>query len=578
MNGPAAPKDPEKRRPYFYIMKDKEIFGAKQEDGSAIHFIYESDGRLENSAQIVGNIEDEEELRLLGSVEGFGKLVHSIGVSVETDNPKEEIIFIFQMYGRKDLYGGGTNLTCKLTGDGMERRVYLSDYIWTEDDNIPGQIKFIMETPEKVGKASVRFYLNDGYTAPEEVEECVVDTKSEKYCSMIERSLMNLGNTYRIRKAIEKARAGKEVTIAYIGGSITQGAGATPINTGCYAYKSYQLFRNRFALQDNVKFVKAGVGGTPSELGMLRFDRDVLRENEKPDIVVVEFAVNDEGDETKGDCYESLVRKILKLDWNPAVVLLFSVFANDWNLQERLGPVGMHYDLPMVSIRDAVVEQFMKTPQEGRVLTKNQFFYDMFHPGNLGHTIMADCLQYLFERCDSSAHARLDAFASGLTEEEMLAQRLQQQPVIGNSFEKVCLLDKKNTYEGAWIEDGGFCAVDNELQSVEMDARLELTPEFPYNWMYDGSRPEEAFFILRMKAKAILLIFKDSGEVNVGKAEVYVDGEHRLTANPHINNWQHCNAVIVLNEEKSADHTIRIEVAKEDLDKRFTILGFGYVL
>jgi len=65
MNGPAAPKDPEKKRPYFYIMKDKEIFGAKQEDGSAIHFIYESDGRLINSAQIVGNITDENMLRLL---------------------------------------------------------------------------------------------------------------------------------------------------------------------------------------------------------------------------------------------------------------------------------------------------------------------------------------------------------------------------------------------------------------------------------------------------------------------------------------------------------------------------------
>ena len=65
MNGPAAPKDPEKKRPYFYIMKDKEIFGAKQEDGSAIHFIYESDGRLINSAQIVGNITDENMLRAL---------------------------------------------------------------------------------------------------------------------------------------------------------------------------------------------------------------------------------------------------------------------------------------------------------------------------------------------------------------------------------------------------------------------------------------------------------------------------------------------------------------------------------
>ena len=576
MNGPAAPKDPEKKRPYFYILKDKEIFGAKQPDGSAIHFIYESDGRLINSAQIVGNITDEEELRLLESVEGFGKLVHSIGVSVETDNPKEEIEFVFQMSGRKNLYGGGTNLRCKLTGDGMEHRIYLSDYTWTEDDYIPGQIKFIMSTPEKLGKASVRLYLNDGYMAPEEVEEAEVDTKSENYCAMIAKSLMNLGNTYRIRKAIEKAKAGKSVTVAYIGGSITQGAGATPINTECYAYKSYQLFQNRFASGNNVKFIKAGVGGTPSELGMLRFDRDVLRDGEKPDIVIVEFAVNDEGDETKGDCYESLVRKILKLDWNPEVVLLFSVFANDWNLQERLRPVGDLYDLPMVSIRDAVVEQF--TRKEGRVLTKNQFFYDMFHPSNIGHTIMADCLQYLFERCELREHARLDAFENGLTEEGMLLQRLKLEPVIGGSFENVRLMDKKDVYEGAVIETGDFTATDQELQSVEMDDALNLTPEFPYNWMYDGTKTDAEAFTLRMNCKALVLIFKDSGEVDVGKAEVFVDGAHVLTADPHINNWQHCNAAILFNNENSEEHTVKIEIAKEDIDKKFTILGFGYVL
>lgn len=94
-------KESGEEKTIFYIMKDKEIFGAKQEDGSAIHFIYESDGRLINSAQIVGNITDENMLRLLETVEGFGKLVHSIGVSVETDNPKEEMEFIFQMYGKK---------------------------------------------------------------------------------------------------------------------------------------------------------------------------------------------------------------------------------------------------------------------------------------------------------------------------------------------------------------------------------------------------------------------------------------------------------------------------------------------
>ena len=326
---------------------------------------------------------------------------------------------------------------------------------------------------------------------------------------------------------------------------------------------------------NNVKFIKAGVGGTPSELGMLRFDRDVLRDGEKPDIVIVEFAVNDEGDETKGDCYESLVRKILKLDWNPEVVLLFSVFANDWNLQERLRPVGDLYDLPMVSIRDAVVEQF--TRKEGRVLTKNQFFYDMFHPSNIGHTIMADCLQYLFERCELREHARLDAFENGLTEEGMLLQRLKLEPVIGGSFENVRLMDKKDVYEGAVIETGDFTATDQELQSVEMDDALNLTPEFPYNWMYDGTKPDRAFFELTITCRALFLIFKDSGEVDVGTADVLVDGEFRFTADPHVNNWLHCNAVLVFQEKETAAHTVRIQMSGENLDKKFTILGFGYV-
>lgn len=82
-------------------------------------------------------------------------------------------------------------------------------------------------------------------------------------------------------------------------------------------------FPEAFSAKNNVKFIKAGVGGTPSELGMIRFDRDVLRDGQQPDIVVIEFAVNDEGDETKGDCYESLVRKVLNLPWKPAVILLF---------------------------------------------------------------------------------------------------------------------------------------------------------------------------------------------------------------------------------------------------------------
>ena len=566
MNGPAAPKDPEQRRPYFYIMKDKDIFGSTQEDGRGIQFLYQSDGRLISSAKIVGNIEDEDMLKLLETVDGFRKLVHSIGVSVETENPKEQAEFIFQMYGKKDIYGGGTNLTLTLTGDGAEKRIYLSDADWQEDDNVPGQIKIILDTPEKLAKTSVRFYLNDGYEAPECVEEQAVDVNSEAYQQMIKNSLIQSGNMHRLGKAIARAKNGEDITVAYIGGSITQGAGATPINTECYAYKSFCRFADLTGAKENVHYVKAGVGGTPSELGMIRFDRDVRHGEKDPDVVVVEFAVNDEGDETKGDCYESLVRKILKLDSKPAVILLFSVFADDYNLQDRLMPVGYQYDLPMISLKNAVTPQFYD--KENRIISKNQYFYDIYHPSNLGHTIMADCIANLFREVEK---ADFESVADN-TEE-----LLKKAPAIGNTFDDVKLLDKKDTYDKAVINCGGFTETDDVLQSVEMNLDLDFTKQFPYNWMYDGTKGCRGSFEMTITCKSLVLVFKDSGETDAAKAEVYVDEKWVRTADPYVNGWLHCNPLVIIKGSESKEHTVRIQVSEEDEEKKCTILGFGYV-
>lgn len=570
MGGPTAPKDPEKKRAYFYIMREKDVFGLEQPNGKGVQFLYEDSGRLINSAQISGNITDEEILNLLKTTEGFRKLVHSIGVSVETENSKEKVNFVFQMYGKENPYGGGTNLVRTLQGDGAETRIKLDEEEWSEDDKEPGQIRFEFEKPGISGNVNVRFFLNDGYTAPEVAEEKSIDFTSADYKNMIERSLMQKGNTARVEKAIRKARQGKEVTIAYIGGSITQGAGAIPIHKECYAYKSYRAFAENFGTGENVKFVKAGVGGTPSELGMLRFDRDVLRNGSvEPDIVIVEFAVNDEGDETKGDCYESLVRKILRLPNHPAVVLLFAVFANDWNLQERLSPVGERYDLPMVSIMNAVTPQFKLKNGEGRVLSKNQYFYDIFHPSNAGHTIMADCLTYLFRQAEKEMEKN--------SSEDIAEQLLEQKPVIGNTFETVELLDRSRN-PVAEISCGSFEETDKELQCVEMDTDLSGTPEFPYNWMYRGIKTsKQPYFEMKIKCRALVLIFKDSGDLSVGKADVFVDDKKILTANPHINGWVHCNPVILFTEDITKEHIVRVQMAAGDEEKSFTILGFGYV-
>lgn len=568
MLGPAAPKDPEKQRSFFYIMRGKQVYGSKQPDGRGISFLYQSDGRLESSAKVVGQVEDEEIISLLGSVEGFKKLVHSIGVSVEMDDREKSAKFVFQMYGKVDLYGGGTNLICSAKGDGNEQRIYLSDIDWCQDDDIPGQIRIEMDEPDLTATVSVRFYLNDGFVAPEQEDEIKVDCESKEYKDMIAKSLLQTGNTKRLADAINRAKAGEEITIAYIGGSITQGAGATPINTQCYAYKSFQKIKDLVGSESNINFVKAGVGGTPSELGMLRFDRDVLGQGKEPDILVVEFAVNDAGDETEGDCFESLVRKALKLSSQPAVIILFSVFADDYNLQDRLIPVGKRYNLPMVSLKEAVTPQFYD--KDNRIVTKNQYFYDIFHPTNLGHEIMADCLLNLVEKTMEKVEA-----GQG---DESFEIDFESAPAIGATFDDVIFFDKKDMLDGVVIRQGAYEFTDDVLQSVEMNMDLEVTPEFPYNWMYDGSKNKSDAFEMDINCKALVMIFKDSGEVDAAKAKVFVDGKEVRLADPYVNRWLHCNPIIVINEKEASMHTVRVQVIDEDIEKKFTILGFGAVL
>ena len=571
MTGPKAPKDPKKKRQGFYIMRNKQISGSIQPNGTGIQFIYLNDERMISSARIVGNITDETMLKMRTTTKGFRRLVHSIGVSVEMDGVNKKVEFAFQMYGKSDPYQSGTTLRMEVPTDGMEYILDLSAYDWSEDDNIPGQIRFVFDEPQKdsgaaQALATVQLYLNDGFSAPEPELEETVDFACSEYQEMLQKSVMQLGNNARLKSAIDRAKQGEDITIAFIGGSITQGAGSVPINTKCYAWRTFEGFCRLAGkgVDENIHYIKAGVGGTPSELGMIRYERDVCRNGAvTPDIVVVEFAVNDEGDETKGVCYESLVRKILAAENKPAVILLFAVFANDWNLQERLCVIGERYHLPMVSTRDCVVDQFYKKAGAGRVVTKNQFFYDCFHPTNIGHQIMSDGLLSLLQKIDKSP-----------MEEDIL--NLSTVPaVIGDTFEQVWLYDRNSKVDSVKIlSTGDFSETDEELQGVEMDRNLTQTKEFPYNWKHiKGAKP----FVMEVCCTSLVMINKDSGAPDAGCAQVFVDGQEVLFVDPKVNGWTHCNPLICFQNRERRTWHVEVRMQQGDEDKEFTILGFGIV-
>lgn len=567
MRGPKAPKDPVAKRPAVYVMVDSVIDGSPRDNGKFQDICY-LNGRIVQKISVLCNEMPKEVLELVPGGAGFRKLVHSIGVTVlALKKERQEDTVVFELNCLSTM--PGAEATCYRTEvpcNGQEVKITVADYPENEADGLLGS--FVTTFPShETAKLTVCFYLNDGFTAPELVPDAPVDFTSKRYREMIERSLIQTGNLYRVQRAIEKARQGEEVVIAYLGGSITQGAGAKPIHTECYAYRSYLAFKERFGKGDgeNVKFIKAGAGGTCSELGLTRYEMDVLRRGEVvPDIVFLEYAVNDAGDETEGVCFESLVRMAMDGPGNPAVVLLFSVFMDDFNLQERMISVGIRCKTAMISLKNAVTPQFYEAVP---VITKRQYFYDLFHPSNDGHRIMTDCIDYFWEQAAEAPEETEDA-------------AIDETPAIGENYRYLQAFDRSNYKEHEAVRcltDGDFSGTDGELQCVEKDDNPKATAEFPDNWMKtreNGSEP----FRMKIFCKDLLLVYKDSGSPAFGKAGVYVDGRQTRVIDPKEVGWNHCTAYVVFESDTAAEHEVEISMMPEDTEKMFTILGFGYTL
>lgn len=116
-----------------------------------------------------------------------------------------------------------------------------------------------------------------------------------------------------IGNALWRAKKRKHLTVAYFGGSITEGAGAS---SGDKTSWRARTTANLKALLPDVvvEEVNAAIGGTGSNLGAFRLERDVL--SRKPDLVFVEFAVNDggAGEEQTLSAMEGIVRHLRKID------------------------------------------------------------------------------------------------------------------------------------------------------------------------------------------------------------------------------------------------------------------------
>lgn len=216
--------------------------------------------------------------------------------------------------------------------------------------------------------------------------------------SIRQRGIVSQGNVGRLEAVMAKARRGEEICVAAIGGSITAGGAQTKDPKNRYISKVADWFTESFP-KAKVRFVNAGIGGTNSVYGAMRVQRDVL--SKKPDLVIVEYAVNDNHPVPMfWGSYEGVLRQILGDPQQPAVVQLFFMQRKGESAQETQHVLGRHYDLPMVSFRDAWWPEIYS----GRVKWE-EMYADVVHPNDTGHILASELLIALLHDVNTKSQA-----------------------------------------------------------------------------------------------------------------------------------------------------------------------------
>jgi len=373
----------------------------------------------------------------------------------------------------------------------------------------------------------------------------------------VEETLVSTGNNYRLKTALEKIKKGEKVTLAALGGSVTEGAGPEKFTDG-YAFQFFRALKAAYAPGngENVVFDGAGLSGTPSQLGIVRYKQDVVDVlGGNPDILIIEFAVNDAGDDFSARGFEALVRDALSASPETAVIALYSA-ATYGNTAAQKKPIANHYQIPQVDILPVV----KKGISSGKVKEKD-YYTDNVHPTKDGHQFMSDSLMNLLAVVDKAAKDSPCAIP---------AESLKNPSFSGM---KMILGDDENVK----ISAGAFNKKDGATQTLKKTNK----GDFPQNWYKSASSKGESFK-MDITCKNLILTYKVQGSwlsEKFGSADVYVDGKKVGTYDGGAaNGWNNCEARLIIDEKSAAKHSVEIKMAPGSESKGFTIVCMGYSL
>lgn len=307
----------------------------------------------------------------------------------------------------------------------------------------------------------------------------------------------------RLKNLMKRAAKGESLVIGFLGGSITQGSLSSTPKT-CYAYLVYEWWKKSFP-NAAFSFVNGGIGGTTSHYGGARAWKDVLCY--RPDIVTVDFSVNDDANEFFEETYEGTLRRLLAAPSAPAVVVLNNVFYDTGkNAQNYHNRIADHYGIPHVSIKDTVYPDV----ESGKIV-RADITPDNLHPNDKGHRLVAD------EICKL-----LDSIKAEMEEETIAGENIEGKSTKTEASVSLPAPLTENAYEHSrliQIQDNEAILDGFLVDPIEKKGMLDI---FKNGWTAAHTNDKISFEI---ECSCLAVQYRKSVQQPVPKAKAVIDGD-----------------------------------------------------
>lgn len=312
-----------------------------------------------------------------------------------------------------------------------------------------------------------------------------------------------MDNITRLKNLMKRAANGESLVIGFLGGSITQGSLSSTPKT-CYAYLVYEWWKKSFPNAE-FSFVNGGIGGTTSYYGGARAWKDVLCY--RPDIVTVDFSVNDDANEFFEETYEGTLRRLLMAPSAPAVVVLNNVFYDTGkNAQDYHNRIADHYGIPHVSIKDTIFPDV----ESGKIV-RADITPDNLHPNDKGHRLVADEICKLLDSI--KAEVEEEAIAGENIEDKSMKTEesiLLPAPLTENAYEHSRLIQ---------IQDNEAILDGFLVDPIEKKGMLDI---FKNGWTAAHTNDKISFEI---ECSCLAVQYRKSVQQPVPKAKAVIDGD-----------------------------------------------------